>query len=60
MIPIVELIPFQKDSKFPGLGGVSARAKIVSRIREEEEHVLLLDAGDIWQGTPTLIFTTAS
>ena len=48
--------PFPMDSKFPGLGGVSARAKLVSKIRKEEEHVLLLDAGDIWQGTPYFNF----
>ena len=31
--------PFPSDSKFPGLGGVSARAKIVSRIREEWKNM---------------------
>lgn len=38
--------------KFPNLGGVSRRAKLIEKIRSEEEHVLLLDAGDIFQGTP--------
>lgn len=35
-----------------GLGGVAARATVVQQIRQEEENVLLLDAGDIFQGTP--------
>lgn len=38
--------------KFPNMGGVSRRASLVKSIREQEEHVLLLDAGDIFQGTP--------
>lgn len=38
--------------KFPGQGGVSKRATLINKIREVEEHVLLLDAGDIFQGTP--------
>jgi 5'-nucleotidase len=35
-----------------GLGGVAARAAVINQIRNEEENVLLLDAGDIFQGTP--------
>ena len=35
-----------------GLGGVAARAAVIKQIRSEEENVLLLDAGDIFQGTP--------
>lgn len=47
------LEPFPMDGgKFQGLGGVAARAAIIAQIRREEEHVLLLDAGDIFQGTP--------
>ncbi len=38
--------------KNQGLGGVEARADIIQQIRAEEEHILLLDAGDIFQGTP--------
>jgi 5'-nucleotidase len=45
--------PFpSKHSKFPNMGGVSKRHTILQKIRSEEEHVLLLDAGDIFQGTP--------
>lgn len=38
--------------KNQGLGGVAARADLIREIRKEEAHVLLLDAGDIFQGTP--------
>lgn len=40
------------DKKFGGMGGMAQRAAIVQRIRSEEDHVLLLDCGDIFQGTP--------
>ncbi|MBI1781614.1 MAG: metallophosphatase [Sphingobacteriales bacterium] len=47
------LDPFPMDgSRNAGLGGVAARAELIKKIRSEEEHVLLLDAGDIFQGTP--------
>jgi 5'-nucleotidase len=39
------------DPKYPGLGGVSRRAALIKKIRNEEKNVLLLDAGDIYQGT---------
>lgn len=38
--------------KFPNLGGVSRRATLIQSVRDQEEHVLLVDAGDIFQGTP--------
>lgn len=45
--------PFPVDgSKYEGQGGVAQRAALIEKIRAEEEHVLLLDAGDIFQGTP--------
>jgi 5'-nucleotidase len=40
------------DPKYPGMGGVARRAAIISAIRKKEKNVLLLDAGDIFQGTP--------
>lgn len=36
----------------PPVGGFAALAHYVGRIREENENVLLLDAGDFFQGTP--------
>lgn len=47
------LEPFPMDGgKFEGQGGVASRAALIEKIRREEEQVLLLDAGDIFQGTP--------
>lgn len=49
--------PFPMDgSKNQGLGGIAARAELINKIRSEEEHVLLLDSGDIFQGTPYFNF----
>src|SRR5262245_33467500 len=51
------LDPLPMDgSENQGLGGVAARTEIIEKIRREEEHVLLLDAGDIFQGTPYFNF----
>lgn len=45
--------PFPENHpKYPGLGGVSRRFQLIQKIRSEEENVLLLDSGDIFQGTP--------
>lgn len=40
------------DPRNPNQGGAARRASIIDTIRREEENVLLLDAGDIFQGTP--------
>jgi 5'-nucleotidase len=42
--------------KFPGMGGVAARKALIDKIRAENEQVLLLDSGDIFQGTPYFNF----
>ena len=45
--------PFPADDpKNPNRGGVSRRAFLIEEIRKENPNVLLLDAGDIFQGTP--------
>lgn len=45
--------PFPMDGgRNQGLGGAAKRAALIRKIREEEKHVLLLDSGDIFQGTP--------
>ena len=47
------LDPFPMDgSRNQGMGGVAARAAVIEEIRNEGGEVLLLDAGDIFQGTP--------
>jgi 5'-nucleotidase len=51
------LDPFPMDGgRNQGLGGVTARAALIEEIRKAEEQVLLLDAGDIFQGTPYFNF----
>ncbi|MBC7493842.1 MAG: metallophosphatase [Flavobacterium sp.] len=45
--------PFPADHpRNPGQGGVAKRARLIADIRKENANVLLLDAGDIFQGTP--------
>lgn len=44
------------DVKYPGQGGFARRASVIKKIRKEEHQVLLLDAGDIFQGTPYFNF----
>ncbi len=45
--------PFPKSKgRNSGLGGAARRAELINKIRKEEKNVILLDAGDIFQGTP--------
>src|SRR5690606_21696677 len=45
--------PFNADHpKNPNKGGIARRATLVEAIRRENPNNLLLDAGDIFQGTP--------
>lgn len=49
--------PFPADhSRNPNKGGVARRASLIESIRKENPHTLLLDAGDIFQGTPYFNF----
>jgi len=49
--------PFPLDGgKYGGLGGASKRAALIKTIREKNKHNLLLDSGDIFQGTPYFNF----
>ena len=41
-----------EDGRNPNKGGVARRASLVQAIRNENPNTLLLDAGDIFQGTP--------
>lgn len=45
--------PFGNDvPRNAGEGGMAKRAALIKKIRSESKHVLLFDAGDIYQGTP--------
>ncbi|WP_324676327.1 metallophosphatase [Hymenobacter sp. GOD-10R] len=49
--------PFpESDKQWGGLGGMARRAAMIEQVRKQESHVLLLDSGDIWQGTPYFNF----
>ncbi len=43
-------------SRFPNAGGIGRRADLIRQIRNENPNTLLLDAGDIFQGTPYFNF----
>lgn len=42
--------------QYPNLGGIARRATLIEKIRLENPNTLLLDAGDIFQGTPYFNF----
>jgi 5'-nucleotidase len=44
------------DKQNGGKGGVARRATLVKRIRKENPNTLLIDAGDVFQGTPYFNF----
>ena len=44
------------DKNYPDKGGVARRATLVRRVREENPNTLLIDAGDVLQGTPYFNF----
>ena len=44
------------DRLYPGKGGVARRATLVKRVRKENPNTLLIDAGDVFQGTPYFNF----
>lgn len=49
--------PFPMDGgKYEGLGGAARRMSAINNIRSKGQETLLLDAGDIFQGTPYFNF----
>ncbi|WP_343661212.1 metallophosphatase [Chryseobacterium sp.] len=49
--------PFDSGyTKNPNQGGFARRASLIQQIRSQENNVLLLDSGDIFQGTPYFNF----
>jgi 2',3'-cyclic-nucleotide 2'-phosphodiesterase (5'-nucleotidase family) len=49
------LLPYE-DSKGAVVGGAAARAALIERLRIPGRRTLLLDAGDVFQGTPLYNF----
>jgi 5'-nucleotidase len=46
----------ENDKQYPGKGGVARRATLVKRVRKENPNTLVIDAGDVFQGTPYFNF----
>ncbi|CAN5888293.1 metallophosphatase [soil metagenome] len=44
------------DKLYPGQGGVARRATLVKRVRKQNPNTLLIDGGDVFQGTPYFNF----
>jgi 5'-nucleotidase len=42
----------ENDKTYAGKGGVARRATLVKRVRKENPNTLMIDAGDVLQGTP--------
>ena len=51
-----QIDPLPANDKNAGKGGVARRATLVKRIRKENPNTLLIDAGDVLQGTPYFNF----
>src|SRR5690606_13121985 len=52
----IEPFEISDDERYSNKGGFARRASLIQKIRNEEENVLLLDAGDVFQGTPYFNF----
>src|SRR5213593_5176404 len=46
----------ENDKTYAGKGGVARRSTLVHRVRKENPNTLLIDAGDVLQGTPYFNF----
>ncbi len=44
------------DPTYGGKGGVARRATLVKRVRQQNPNTLMIDAGDVFQGTPYFNF----
>ena len=51
-----QIDPLPANDRNAGKGGVARRATLVKRIRKENANTLLVDAGDVLQGTPYFNF----
>ena len=51
-----QIDPLPANDKNAGKGGVARRATLVKQVRKENPNTLLIDAGDVLQGTPYFNF----
>ncbi|MXV38938.1 bifunctional metallophosphatase/5'-nucleotidase [Flavobacteriaceae bacterium Ap0902] len=52
----IEPFEVSDNNRYSNKGGFARRASLIDYIRQQENDVLLLDAGDIFQGTPYFNF----
>lgn len=48
----IEPFEVSTNEKLSNKGGFARRAKLIQNLRQQEKNILLLDAGDAFQGTP--------
>jgi 5'-nucleotidase len=51
-----QIDPLPANDKNAGKGGVARRATLIKKIRHQNPNTLLIDAGDVFQGTPYFNF----
>jgi 5'-nucleotidase len=51
-----QIEPFPNGTRNAGLGGVARRATFVKQVRKENANTLMVDGGDMFQGTPYFNF----
>lgn len=51
-----QIDPLPSNDRYAGKGGVARRATLVKKIRRENPNTLVIDAGDVCQGTPYFNF----
>jgi 5'-nucleotidase len=51
-----QIDPLPPNDSHAGKGGVARRATLVKKIRKENSNTLVVDAGDVFQGTPYFNF----
>jgi len=51
-----QIDPLPENDRNAGKGGIARRATLVKRLRKENPNTLLIDAGDVCQGTPYFNF----
>jgi len=51
-----QIDPLPANDKYAGKGGVARRATLVKKLRKQNPNTLLIDAGDVCQGTPYFNF----
>lgn len=52
----IEPFEISSDERTSNKGGFARRASVIHKIRQQEKNILLLDAGDVFQGTPYFNF----